>query len=86
MNDLNGTEQIPPNQPMNLKRNVIPVPGGIKVIYNFIDGTFAASVDIYAPANLQNSIPSLVMDLAKALNSRVVQPSPEDVAKFIPNG
>lgn len=84
MNEMNGHPSVEPNQPMSLKRNVMPIPGGIKVIYNFVDGTFAASLEIYAPPNLQNSIPSLVMDLAKALNSRVVQPSPDEVAKFIP--
>ena len=81
MSELNGSPQIPPQ--LSLKRNVIPTPSGLKVVYCFTDGTFVASFDIYAAGQqAQQIIPSLLTDLAKALTSQLVQPTPEDLSKF----
>ena len=67
-NELNNTA---PGQ-LQFKRNIFSVPGGIKAIYNFTDGTFAFDITVRAlGTEAQNSIPAILFDLADALNSKL---------------
>jgi hypothetical protein len=54
---------------MNLKRNVLPIPGGLKAVYNFTDGTFLGEIVCITvgPTGPQN-LPALLLDFANALN------------------
>lgn len=53
---------------LNVKRSVILVPNGLKVIYNYTDGTFLASIDVFGPsAEAQAAFPGLLADIANGL-------------------
>ena len=56
------------NQSLNVKRNVMLVPNGLKVIYNTIDGVFMAEINIFgASEQSQAMFPNLLADIAQGL-------------------
>lgn len=78
---------IPPPIPsdLQLKRNVMPIPAGLKVIYNFTDGTFLAEILITAAGPIgQQNIPAVLADLAQALSQVMPGPNPTEPAPADP--
>ena len=53
---------------LNLKRCVVVVPHGLKIIYNRSNGEFFAEVNIFGPTQeAQENFPGILADIATAL-------------------